>query len=1256
MSAIEINPPVDTASAGCETARRPLEFLAGGGEMGSLIRALDWSKTPLGAPETWPPSLRMMVSLLLANRFPLLLWWGPQYIQIYNDAYRPVLGTKHPQFLGRPVRECWSEIWDIIGPLIDTPFQGGPATWMEDIELEINRHGYLEESHFTIAYSPVPDESAPHGIGGVLATVHEITEKVIGQRRVTLLSELGARVADAKTAEQACAIAADTLGKFPKDVPFGLVYLLEPDGARLRLICTIGASTEAAGPDTLMLDDDAGHWPLAEAIRSESAQLVERAVVLPIKSSLAHSPAGALVLGASARIALDDQYLAFFGLLCSQIATGVANARSYEAERRRAEALAEIDRAKTAFFSNVSHEFRTPLALIQGPLEEALADANVPAGAREQLELARRNSLRLLKLVNSLLEFSRLEAGRVQARYEPTDLAALTRDLASMFRSTIERAGLEFVVQCEDLGEPVFVDGMMWEKIVLNLLSNAFKFTLEGRIALRLRRVETHAVLEVSDTGVGVPEPEIPRLFERFHRVEGAAGRTQEGSGIGLALAHELVKLHGGTIEAESELGCGTTLRVRVALGRAHLPVEHIAAGRAMTPTAVAARPFVEEARRWMPEEAADPGIKLPALAELSASRLDRRFAATFGARIVLADDNADMRNYVRDLLSPIYAVETVEDGEKVLAAARARRPDLVISDVMMPRLDGFGLLQRLRADETLRDVPLILLSARAGEESRIEGLDAGADDYLVKPFTARELIARVGALLERRRSQEAFRLRTAQFETLLNDAPLGVFLVDGNFKIRELNPTARAAFGDISDLIGRDFGELMHILLPDPRASEIVRLFGRTLESGEPYVAPEPVERRLDRGITEYYEWQTHRIPLPDGRPGVVCYFRDISAHVEARGRLEAADRQKNEFLAMLAHELRNPLAPIRNAGELLSRMMPADARTRALTHMLQRQVTVLIRLVDDLLDVSRITQGRIVLKRRSMQLAEIVAQAVETVETLIREKRHKFSVVSSRPLRINGDPTRLLQCVVNVLTNAAKYTEPQGEIRVESFEDNGEAVLIVSDNGPGISAELLPQVFDLFVQSKRTLDRAQGGLGIGLSLVKRLIEMHGGRVSASSPGPGRGSTFEIRLPLSRHEDEVAHDAVVHAPPIRVLIVDDNADAANSLGMLLQLEGHEVELAHTPDDALSRVRSLNPALVLLDIGLPDMDGYEVARKIRSFPELKDVRLVALTGYGQADDKQRARSAGFDDHLVKPVEFPALRRVLAGLPAEDRAI
>jgi signal transduction histidine kinase len=1128
------------SSSATERARRDVsgvDLLPGDGEAARLIRAFDWTATPLGPPAAWSPSLRMAVRFLLANRFPLLLWWGPDYIQIYNDAYVPVLGTKHPrQAMGKPLRECWHEVYDVVGPLVDTPFNGGPATWIEDLELIVRRHGFPEESHFTVAYSPVPDDTAPRGIGGVLATVHEISEQIIADRRVKILSELGARVAAARTDEQACVQAVRILSQYPKDVPFAMLYLLEDSTRRLRLVSMAGIDDDLAGPAAIDLDAPPPVvWPLARALETETTQLAEgvssrlplgpwpdptdTVAVVPIKSNIAHRPAGALVVGISSCIRLDVRYSSFLELVGSQVATAVANARAYEEERRRAEALAEIDRVKTAFFSNVSHEFRTPLTLMLGPLEDALSETGTPAPVRAHLEIARRNAQRLLKLVNSLLDFSRIEAGRIQASFAPVDLAALTADLASSFRSAMERAQLEFDVHCAPLDEPIYVDREMWEKVVLNLLSNAFKFTMAGRVVVRLVRTDGHAVLQVSDTGVGVPAHEIPHLFDRFHRVEGTKARTYEGSGIGLALVQELVRLHGGSIAVTSRLGAGTTFRVQIPFGTAHVPPERLRPA-ALASTAIGAQAYVQEALRWLPETAREETIA----AEAAPAKRDERFASTFGARILLADDNADMRAYLRELLGPWYTVDAVGDGALAMDAARRMRPDLILSDVMMPGLDGFSLLKAVRGDRDLREIPVILLSARAGEESRIEGLGAGADDYVVKPFQARELLARVGAMLE----------------------------------------------------------------------------------------------------LTEMRQRQ--------------------------RRQLEGADRQRNEFLAMLAHELRNPLAPIRNAAELLARTIASDPQARSALATVERQVTHLTRLVDDLLDVSRITHGRIELHRGPVRLDQVIAQAVEAVDPLMRQQQHRVTIVSSRqPLIVDGDASRLVQCVANILTNAAKYTPPHGEIRVESGEDSGAARVTITDNGVGIPPELLPQLFDLFVQGERTLDRAQGGLGVGLTIVKRLVDLHGGSIAAASGGLNQGATFHIRLPLL--EQAHAADKPLPLPEgrrRRILVVDDNVDGAELLAALLRLDGHLVALAFSGLEALERAQSFLPDVALIDIGLPGLDGYEVARRLRDSTGHDAPQLIAVTGYGRDQDRERARAAGFDAHLVKPVEFPALQRALSG--------
>ncbi len=773
-------------------------MLVGGSEMGALMREIDWSATPIGPMAGWPQSLRTAVNICLASRFPMLLWWGPELVMLYNDAYRPMLGAnKHPKAMGQRGRECWPEIWDVIGPMLQGVLATGTATWSEDQLLLLDRNGYVEECYFTFSYSPIRDETGQ--VGGIFTAVTETTGRVLGERRLRTLRDLGATTAQARTTEEACVLSERVLGRHAADLPFTLLYLLEADGKHARLACTAGLEPETpASPRVVDLEDAAAcaaGWPLACVVQSSLMRLVDalssrfgplriqaelqpqRALVLPVAQAGQERLAGLLVAGVNPRRALDDEYRGFFELVAGQVATALANARAYEEERKRAEALAEIDRAKTTFFSNVSHEFRTPLTLLLGPIEDALVESNdmLSPGQRERIDLARRNGLRLLKLVNTLLDFSRIEAGRIEAVYEPTDLAALTAELASMFRSAVERAGLRLEIDCPPLPEPVYIDREMWEKIVLNLLSNALKFTFEGRILVRVRLAGKEVALTVEDSGTGIPPEELAHLFERFHRLRGARARTHEGSGIGLALVQELVRLHGGTIQVASEVDRGTTFTVTLPLGTAHLPADRLQAPRTLRSTALGAAPYVEEALRWLPDQPEQDAL-LSVSAGLSDEREGAASAIAATARlasnserqtrqhILLVDDNADMRAYLERLLRERWEVVAVADGASALEAARRQRPDLVLSDVMMPRLDGFQLLRALRAEPATAAVPIILLSARAGEEAITEGLQAGADDYLVKPFSGRELLARIGAHLDMARLQEESTRQMSEF------------------------------------------------------------------------------------------------------------------------------------------------------------------------------------------------------------------------------------------------------------------------------------------------------------------------------------------------------------------------------------------------------------------------------------------------------------------------------------------------------------
>ena len=822
------NPTSKTIEGTREETALPPGWVRGGGALGQLVRAFDWSKTPLGAIEEWPQSLKTVVRTLLTSRFAMWMSWGPELTFLYNDDYaRMTLGKKHPWALGKSFHEVWKEIWDDLAPRIRRVMDTGEATWDEALLLFLERSGYREETYHTFSYSPLFGDDSK--VAGLLCVVTEETDRVIGERRLRTLRSLAGELNKTITEEDVVACIARCLGENQKDLPFTLLYLFTEDGNEARLACQTGiAERHPAAPASIQLTEKNQPWPIRDLLTGKDSIVVEnlperfesvpsgsrdkspwRALLLPITSQGQDKPAGVIVAALNPFRPLDVSYAGFINLVAGQIAASIANARAYSAEKKRAEALAEIDRAKTAFFSNVSHEFRTPLTLMLGPLEDLLArsQTHLSPTAKEQLDLVSRNGSRLLRLVNTLLDFSRIEAGRVQALYQATDLARFTSELASVFRSATDKAGLQLVVDCHDLGEPVYVDRDMWEKIVLNLISNAFKFTFDGEIAVSVHRVGSTAELRVRDTGVGIPAEAIPKLFERFNRVPNTRSRTHEGSGIGLALVHELVKLHGGSISTESTLGRGSTFVVSIPFGQDHLTSGQMGGSRSMSSTAVGAKPFVEEALRWLPDTADASDEIFSVHDELLPIPCPPLSQAAVRPRVLIADDNSDMRQYLARLLSEQYEVETVADGHEALRAAHEHPPDLIVSDVMMPNLDGFELLKALRAEEQTRTIPVVLLSARAGEESRVEGIQAGADDYLIKPFSARELLARVSGRLEisrlQRDRESQLRLNQAELERRVQERTRE--LLNASHELRELSARILQAQDDERRRIARE-------------------------------------------------------------------------------------------------------------------------------------------------------------------------------------------------------------------------------------------------------------------------------------------------------------------------------------------------------------------------------------------------------------------------------------------------------------------
>jgi len=886
------------------------QFLSGGGEMGKLIRTMDWSKTALGPIESWPQSLRTSVSLCLSSTFPILIAWGPETIQIYNDSYRPICGAKHPQSMGMNFRICWETALSVVGDAFSRGEQG-EGTYINDQRMFLDRYGYLEEAFMTFSFAPIRDESG--GVGGIFHPITETTIKMLSGRRTQILKDLGVMLSNAKNIGEIGRAIAEKYSDYVLDMPFAMLYQLDVKNESASLISFAGLTTGSSlAPASINLEREPEQgWPLASVLRSgehtEVSELLNRfgafdcepygetptsAMILPVKISGQDNLFGFLIAGVSSRRALDDDYLNFYDQVANALNTAVSNVYAYEQEQKRAEALAEIDRSKTAFFSNVSHEFRTPLTLMLGPLEDLLKQRQLDNSVKEPIAATHRNALRLLKLVNNLLDYSRVEAGRAQAAYEPLDLAELTTDLASSFRSIIEKAGMQLIVSSEPLKNTAYVDRQMWEKIVLNLLSNAFKYTLEGTITVSLQQEGNDALLKVQDTGVGIPKKELPHMFERFHRVENSAGRTHEGTGIGLSLVHELVHLHGGEIAVMSTEGLGSTFTVKVPLGSAHLPQEHVLQNAKETDSTALKGAFIQEAFSVLQEQtqARHGGESAAEAGDITAHQ---DFSITKGTRILIVDDNADMRAYLNRLLEPYFSTATAINGADALDKIKAVKPDLVLSDMMMPVMDGKAMLEHIRQSHETMRLPVIFLSARAGEEARIDGLEAGADDYLVKPFSSAELLTKIRAQIK---ITQARGHAERQLRNLITEAPVAIAIYRGRKHVIEMaNDRMLQHWGRTA---GEVTGKPLADAIPELSTQGFVEVMNHVYQTGERFLSGEiPVHLvRFGKSENMYLNLTLEALREESGLiTGMMAVAADVTGQVRARQELEKANETLN-------------------------------------------------------------------------------------------------------------------------------------------------------------------------------------------------------------------------------------------------------------------------------------------------------------------------------------------------------------------------
>ncbi|GHE42010.1 ATP-binding protein [Sphingobacterium griseoflavum] len=879
------------------------QFLLGGGEMAKLIRGMDWSKTPLGAIESWPQSLRTSVSLCLSSSFPILIAWGPEKIQIYNDSYRPICGAKHPESMGMNFRICWETALEVVGDAFTKAEQEGEGTYINDQRMFLDRYGYLEEAFMTFSFAPIRDESG--GVGGIFHPITETTVKMLSGRRTYALRELGAALGKTKSIDEIGLITTDKYEDYELDIPFLLLYQLNRADETAALLAASGLAEESnlsphlldlatpdrwslsmvQGDDTyLQLDDlqdrfgDFRSGPYPEAPRS--------AMVLPLRITGQEELFGFLIAGVSARRSLDEEYLNFYDQLRNTYNTALSSVYAYEQEQKRAEALAEIDRSKTAFFSNVSHEFRTPLTLMLGPLEDVLQGPHATEAVKQSLTAVHRNAERLLKLVNNLLDYSRVEAGRMQAVYQKVSLAAITADLASSFRSIIEKAGMQLLVSCPGLTKDTYVDRQMWEKIVLNLLSNAFKYTMEGHIAVQLREEGPYAVLQVSDTGIGIPQKELPYMFERFHRVENAAGRTHEGSGIGLSLVHELISLHKGSIQVSSEEGVGSTFTVKIPFGNAHLPSEKLVQEDESLETNSVKGAFLQEAISLLEEDAMSEQHGITAVSESNA--MHTLNTVDTDAHILIVDDNADMRTYLRRLIEPHFKTSVAVHGADALQKIAQLKPDLVLSDIMMPIMDGKGMLREIRNHSNTSNLPVIFLSARAGEEARIDGLEAGADDYLVKPFSSAELLTKISAQIKISKARDH---AEKQLRRILLNAPVAIAVYKGEQHCIEIaNHRMLEYWGrTLNEVAGKPLFDVLPELVP--QGLDII--MDAVYATGNRFVDQKKRITLARGGIANatYINLTIEALMEPDGRIiGIIAVAADVTDLVLANEEIEKA------------------------------------------------------------------------------------------------------------------------------------------------------------------------------------------------------------------------------------------------------------------------------------------------------------------------------------------------------------------------------
>ncbi|MBD2612668.1 PAS domain-containing protein [Nostoc punctiforme FACHB-252] len=1357
-------------------------IIVGDSEMAVLMRSLDWSQTPLGPISDWAQSLKTSISILMSSRYPMFLWWGCEYANLYNDAYRPILGTsKHPQFLGQSAKDCWTEVWDVMGPLADSVLATGESTWCENLQLIIGRNGYPEAAYFTFSFNPARDETGK--IGGIFCAVMETTKQVIGERQLRTLRELNTSTIEAKTVEEACHLAIATLSGNTDDIPFALLYLVEPDGSQARLVSTTTSIQlgSIASPQQVNLTQTNDLWHLSQVNQTRETQLVEdlrvrfgelpggawqsahSALVMPLtKCGQTQQLAGLLVVGISPWQSLDDEYRGFFDLVASHVTTAMANTKAYEAQRKRAEALAELDRVKTLFFSNISHEFPIPSTLMLNPMEDLLvnpSDQN-PCNGISPTHTLTSTAMAATHYVEEpwhcLPEVARGQGKRgAEGKSSPVPLCSCAPELTGV-EATLKLAQLprEATQQQQTLRLEAETAREAVESILSRIGDGFFTLDVNWRFTYANNRLceilgKRREELLGYNTWELFPDAIETEIYVQFHQ----AMREQTPlhfeylyspwnrwfkyrvypSPNGLTI-FVLEVTDSKLAEAEIQTLNQTLthriheLQVLFDLLPVGIAIAEDVECKKIRYNAYLSRilqvPVGANASQNAPLEQRPADGIFKKGGEVALEQLPMQYAAIH---------NTEVREKVLDIVHPdgsvikllCYASPLHDDGGRVTAViggflniterirteAALRESEeqfrlfvTASSDLVykmnadwseMRHLEGKDFLastenpssiwlERYILPEDRSQVLAVIHEAIRTKsifelEHRVIKLDGtvgwtfsraipllDAQNEIIEWFgTASEVTDRKQAEVEREQLLARVQSANETLQKFIEHTPVAVAMLDR--KMRYLFASQRwmrEYASGYTDLKGLCHYEAIADIPQRWRLVHQRCLAGATERCEEDYFL------RHD-GSAQWLRWEILPWYASGGEiGGIVIFVENITERKQAaqerqmllereqaaREQAEAANRIKDEFLAVLSHELRSPLNPILGWSKLLQNTKLDEARTKQALATIERNAKLQSGLIEDLLDVSRIIRGKLSLTISPVNLASTIQGAMETVRLAAEAKSIEIHTRLDPEIGlVLGDLTRLQQVVWNLLSNAVKFTPNEGRVEVQLEKIDHYAQITVSDNGKGITPEFLPHVFEYFRQEDGTTTRKFGGLGLGLAIVRHLLELHGGTVQADSPGDGLGATFTVRLPLMPTQPTVNQvelsELSLNLKGIQVLVVDDDTDTRDLVNFVLQQAGARVIAVSCASEAITILRQFHCDVLLSDIGMPETDGYMLIQQLEALlpQQGRQIKAIALTAYAGDFNQQKALEAGFQRHITKPIEPQQLLKEIVQL-------